>query len=244
MKRDKNRTLKKTYSSDLHYFGTIEAAEQLLHVGDFMSDDGKYKNAEQLLLVPPKIYSAQMETEDPSTVIARQSLGVNYWRQGRFTEVADLQEQVLAVRKRVLGEDHPGTLSTMNNLGITYRNQGQLTRAADLQEQTLALKRRILGEDYLSTLNSMINVGAIYADQGRLHETVKLQEKAMSATRQLGTWESHPYLPEVMSDLGVTYLFQGQHSEALLMHRETLAAKFARHTRNVEGCHGWYQRRV
>jgi hypothetical protein len=51
--------------------GTVEAAEQLLRVGDFMNDDGKYKNAEQLLLQSTKIYSAQMGNEHPSTLIAR-----------------------------------------------------------------------------------------------------------------------------------------------------------------------------
>jgi hypothetical protein len=46
-----------------------------------------------------------------------------------------LEEQALAVRRRMLGEEHPDALGSMNNLAATLWAQGDLAGARSLQEQ-------------------------------------------------------------------------------------------------------------
>ena len=51
--------------------------------------------------------------------------------------LVDLEETVLAARKRVLGAAHPDTLTTAGDLALAYADQGNLAEAAALQEEVL-----------------------------------------------------------------------------------------------------------
>lgn len=62
-----------------------------------------------------------------------------------------LDEQTLADRVRVLGEDHPQTLSSHNNLAVAYQAAGDLGPAIPLYEQALVGCVRVLGEDHPQT---------------------------------------------------------------------------------------------
>jgi Tetratricopeptide repeat len=52
-----------------------------------------------------------------------------------YTETRRLQEPLLEMQKRVLGEEHPDTLLTMNNLALTLMAQGDYQGARQLQER-------------------------------------------------------------------------------------------------------------
>ena len=87
--------------------------------------------------------------------------GSYLWSRGQYGQALTLEEQVLAIRRRVLGDDHPNTLTSMNNLAETRRALGDLQGARDLHEQALAARRRVLGDDHPDTLTSMNNLAAV-----------------------------------------------------------------------------------
>ena len=61
--------------------------------------------------------------------------------QGDLADTRRLHEQVLEVRRRVLGEEHPDTIRSMNNLAVILRAQGNLARAHKIYEQVLEVRR-------------------------------------------------------------------------------------------------------
>ena len=63
-------------------------------------------------------------------------------------------EDILARRRRDLGEDHPDTLAAASNLAVSLRAAGEYQAARELDEDTLARRRRVLGEDHPDTLAS------------------------------------------------------------------------------------------
>ena len=69
-----------------------------------------------------------------------------------------LDEDILARRRRDLGEDHPGTLTAASNLAVSLRAAGEYQAARELGEDTLARRRRVLGEDHPDTLASASNL--------------------------------------------------------------------------------------
>jgi hypothetical protein len=75
-----------------------------------------------------------------------------------------LQEQVLRVRRRVLGEEHPDTLSSMNNLAGTLHAQGDLPGARMVLDQVLNVRRRVLGKEHPDTVNSAWNLFCTLSD--------------------------------------------------------------------------------
>ena len=64
-----------------------------------------------------------------------------------------MDEDTLARRRRVQGDDHPHTLSSANNLASDLRNLGEHQAARELDADTLT-RHRVLGDDHPDTLIS------------------------------------------------------------------------------------------
>jgi len=62
-----------------------------------------------------------------------------------------LDEDILARRRRDLGEDHPDTLAAASHLAVSLRADGEYQAARELGEDTLARRRGVLGEDHHDT---------------------------------------------------------------------------------------------
>ncbi|KAI5809273.1 P-loop containing nucleoside triphosphate hydrolase protein [Pyronema omphalodes] len=125
---------------------------------------------------------------------------------GRLEEVQKLEEKVLEVRRRTLGEEHPDTLHTMQSLAITYKQlSGRLKEAQELEEKVLEVKRRILGEEHPDTLRSMQSLAITYSQLGgRLEEVQQLEEKVLEVKRRI-LGEEHPDTLCSMQSLAITY---------------------------------------
>ncbi|HSO55527.1 MAG TPA: tetratricopeptide repeat protein [Actinomycetes bacterium] len=48
------------------------------------------------------------------------------WSRGEYRQALTLDEQALAARRWVLGDDHPNTLTSMNNLAAVRRELDEL----------------------------------------------------------------------------------------------------------------------
>lgn len=81
------------------------------------------------------------EHEHPDTVVAMQSLSINYSKGGRNKEALELSEKVLELRKKILGEEHPDTVDAMYNLSFDYKNSGRNKEALELFEKVLEPKK-------------------------------------------------------------------------------------------------------
>jgi hypothetical protein len=69
-----------------------------------------------------------------------------------------LEEKVLEVSKRALGEEHPDTLLSMGNLAASYSDLGRLQDAVELEEKVLEARKRMLGKEHPRTLLSINNL--------------------------------------------------------------------------------------
>jgi len=90
-----------------------------------------------------------------------------------------LDEDILARRRRDLGEDHPDTLAAASNLAVSLRAAGEYQAARELAEDTLARRRRVLGEDHPDTLASADNLAMTWAGS--------------ASTRRPGSWPTTPW---------------------------------------------------
>jgi hypothetical protein len=60
----------------------------------------------------------------------------------------------MAIRKRVLGEEHPDTLTSMSNLAFTLKKHGRDEEAIKLMEDCKLLQELVLGAEHPNTLSS------------------------------------------------------------------------------------------
>ncbi|WP_203097920.1 tetratricopeptide repeat protein [Skermanella rosea] len=114
---------------------------------------------------------------------------------------------MLALRRRVLGDEHPDTLTSMSNLALTLGAQGNHGGARALEEQVLALRRGVLGDEHPDTLTSMNNLAgtllhlgdaqgarALVADA--LPVALRKYGRAPEFSRALVAWAKYLGVPE------------------------------------------------
>jgi tetratricopeptide (TPR) repeat protein len=130
--------------------------------------------------------------------------------QGDYAGARRLQERVLEVTTRVLGEEHEVTLASMHNLALTLETQGDLPGAGRLQERVLEVNVRTLGNENIRTLASMNNLAKTLGEQGDCAGARPLQERvAELITRLCG--EDDPRTLRAMNNLAGTLRAQGDH---------------------------------
>ena len=57
--------------------------------------------------------------------------------QGRWKDAESLQQEILEISTRTLGQEHPSTLTRIANLAETYNDQGRWQDAESLQQEIL-----------------------------------------------------------------------------------------------------------
>ena len=178
-----------------------------------MSENGDWKNAEQLEVQVLDMRKKLLGAEHLDTLTSMGNLASTYRYQGRFNEAEQLQFQVMNMRKKLLGTEHPDTLTSMGNLAMTYRNLGRWNEAEQLQFQVMDMRKRLLGVEHPDTLKSMGNLANIYWIQRRLDEAEKLEVQVMDMTKKrLGA--EHPDTLKSMANLAGTYRYQERWNEA------------------------------
>jgi Tetratricopeptide repeat len=83
------------------------------------------------------------------------NLASTLWNQGDLPGARRLQEAVLEIAKRVLGEEHTDTLTSMNNLAVTLWQQGETVGARRLQEASVQGRLRTLGAQHPDTMRGI-----------------------------------------------------------------------------------------
>jgi tetratricopeptide (TPR) repeat protein len=178
------------------------------------------------LLLPHALVVADhaegLEVEAETTASLRSAAGWYLWSRGQYRQALALEEQALAARRRVLGEDHPDTLDAINNLGQTRRDLGDLDGARELHEQGLAGCRRVLGEDHPDTLTSMNNLAAIRRGLGDLDGARQLHEQTLAGLRRV-LGEDHPDTLTSMDNLAKVHRELGDLDGARRLHEQALA---------------------
>jgi tetratricopeptide (TPR) repeat protein len=142
--------------------------------------------------------------------------------QGRYGEAEPLYQQVLAIMRERLGEQHPHTATILNNLAALYQAQGRYDEAEPLYQQALAIRKAQLGEQHPDTAASLNNLAGLYEAQGRYDEAEPLYQQALAIVRKrLG--EQHPLTATILSNLAALYQAQGRYDEAEPLYQQALA---------------------
>ncbi len=132
----------------------------------------------------------------------------------RSSEAEKKIREALAIRSRVLGQDHPETAVTLDDLAHCLKDQGQHARALALFEKALAGRRKSLGEEHPDTATSCMNVATCLTAQGKHAQALALSEKALAINRQV-LGEEHPDTARSYNHLAVCLVSQGQRARAL-----------------------------
>ena len=177
-------------------------------------------------IIKPAIETIDTKFEDQPEVDAqlRQALADLYWVFGLYDAAMPLQEQALATRRRVLGEEHPDTLTSISQTGILLQAQGKLDEAEPYYLEALEKRRRVLGDEHLDTLISMSGMNFLLQGQGKLAEAEPYGREVLEIRRRvLGDEDRYTLLS--ISNMCTLLMYQGKLDEAEPYCREALETR-------------------
>jgi CHAT domain-containing protein/Tfp pilus assembly protein PilF len=143
-------------------------------------------------------------------------------QKAQYRQAQSLLEKALAIRRRVLGEEHPDTALSYNDLAQNLKAQGQYVKAQPLQEKALAIRRRTQGDEHPETAGCFNNLADILTEQGKYKEAQPLFEKALGIRRQL-LGDEHPRTAVCYHNLAGNLHRQRRLAEALPLAEKALA---------------------
>jgi tetratricopeptide (TPR) repeat protein/tRNA A-37 threonylcarbamoyl transferase component Bud32 len=166
-------------------------------------------------ILKPAINAAQTQFKDQPVVDANllHTIGDLYRVLGLYPDAVPLEEQALAIRRRVLGEDDPDTLTSLNDLGVVLEQQGKWPEAEKYYREALEKREKLLGPDHKSTLTSLGNLGNFLRARGNYKEAEPLLRSAVERSKRvLGETNRDTFIQ--MNCLGFLYISEGRMAEA------------------------------
>ena len=142
-----------------------------------------------------------------------QTLAFTLHKLGLFDAAHGPQEESLAIRRRVLGNEHPDTLISISSMGFLLEALGKLGEAELYLREAMETGRRVLGDKNPDTLTSISHLGLLLQSQGKLAEAELYYRESLQKRRQaLG--DEHPDTLGAMNNMGYLLQAQGKLAEA------------------------------
>ena len=184
----------------------------------------------------PQPTPATTSTEDQTlntTLGLKDSLGAALTKQGKYSEAAELLQEVLTTRESLnQSPTSPGMLCTMNNLAAALHHQGHLVSAESLNRRVLESKTQTLGISHPNTLTTMHNLAALLAHQGpgnnkdsaKLSEAAEMMQRALQLSQEVNGPRSSSTLRFMANQVDIL-LKQEKYEQAEGLAREVLALR-------------------
>lgn len=164
----------------------------------------------------PETLQSRLAEADTATVLI-----FDLYAKGDYGQLADVAEQQLKIRRRILGRNHPQTAESMVFVAIGLEELGQYGPAESLLREALSLNRKILGGEHPNLATNLNNLGRLLQTTGEYGEAKSLFREALAMDRRL--WGNRNV--DVAIDLNnLAFLLQGQgnYHEAEPLYREAL----------------------
>ncbi|HEX7186451.1 MAG TPA: serine/threonine-protein kinase [Thermoanaerobaculia bacterium] len=195
--------------------------EMLTLLGRIYERRGAYEQALPLL---DQAVALGRRTLGPSRELAQSlnDLGVALGQKAELDAARAALEEALAMRRKVLGEEHPEVAVSHSELGRTLFDQGRLGEAEAHFRSALAIRRKVLGPADHETATSMSDLGLLLRQKGDRAGAETLFRETLALTRK-SSGPKHPDTGTALANLALTVNERGDHAAAEAMFREALA---------------------
>jgi tetratricopeptide (TPR) repeat protein len=151
-------------------------------------------------------------------------LGVIRRDKGDFAAADRLLGEALALRHRLLGNEHTDVAVTASELGRVARDLGDLGRAETLTAETLRIRRKVYGEEHTETATTENDLALILLDQGKLSDAAALLRQSLAVHRKV-FGENHAAVARILNNLAVVTEQMGDLAGAESLLRQSLAIR-------------------
>ncbi|MFD3497421.1 FxSxx-COOH system tetratricopeptide repeat protein [Streptomyces sp. NPDC058678] len=156
-----------------------ELIDSLCEMADARRYQGRFQEARELGKEATELARSLFGSDDPATLRATHSWGVDLRLCGQFKEALPLDQENARLRDLLFGPASFFTLNTLNGLAIDMREGGDYPGARDFQEDVHRRARTALGEEHPLTLRIARNLAVCRRRDGALAEAAKLAEETL-----------------------------------------------------------------
>ena len=175
----------------------LALATSLNNLAVLYKSQGRYLEAESLILRSLSIYEKQLGADNPSVANSLNNLAALYRTQGRYSEAEPLYLRSLSIWEKQLGADHTLVATSLNNLALLYRTQGRYTEAEPLYLRSLSIDEKVYGADHPEIATDLNNLAMLYNVQGNYADAKKLSQRALTIFQEV-LGNQHPHTQQVL----------------------------------------------
>ena len=101
-----------------------------------------------------------------------------------YSAATELTGRALAIRERVLGDEHPDTVTARIRLARLFAAQTDFARAEPLFLRALAAREKSPGPEHPDTASTLTDLALLYQDAGDYDKSERLQRRALSVNEK------------------------------------------------------------
>jgi len=150
-------------------------------------------------------------------VYSKEQLGLAPLDQSKLAEAETMFHEVVAIRKKVLGETDPKVAWALDHLGLSLELEHKLAESVSVHREALALRRKLFGNENQAVDQSLKHLAIALQDYGNAVEAETLYRESLAMERK-GKWNAS----ETLNHMGHLFSSQGRLEEAASAYREAL----------------------
>ena len=201
----------------------VALAETMGALGELAYAQGDYKKAEsyfsrQLDTLRQRSPDSERQIADSLTELAMtvQQNTADYAR------ARTLNEDALAIRRRIFSPPHVAISESLNNLAMVYYRSKDYAAAAPLFNESLAMNRRLFGDTHPEVAANLNNLALVARDSGDYRKANELFEQVVAIDRQL-LGARHIQVARALNNWGESLRRGGEARRAETLLRESVS---------------------
>jgi hypothetical protein len=140
------------YAADMLECDDAWGRQLVLNLINFLYRWGDHDEAINLANLARTRWELELGAKDPQTLEAASRLSLFYWVTGQYTKSAEINLEILEIRRRVDGENSEMTLSTQLSVAGDLRAQGDFAGSARITGEAHQKARALFGDDDPATM--------------------------------------------------------------------------------------------
>jgi len=181
---------------------------------------GQYPEATQLLREAVEI-GRRTGVDTPGYAISLHNFASVLITLGDLSGAETHLREALAIRRKVLGQNHPDVYYSLNNLGYLLVNKGDWAGAEPFTREALALALRSVGEEHPFTAGAHNGLARVLEAKGEYAEAEKQFQQALDILRHANQGESWS-AAQISLNLGMLETDWGKYSQAEALARQSV----------------------
>ena len=139
-------------------------------------------------------------------------------RKGDYDGAEAIFSEVLALRRRLLGNDHPDVSITLDSYARVLKEKGEFERAETLQREAIAIARKVYGDEHMAIAITTGSLASILRASGNTARALPVYQEALALYEKLFS-PDHPNVSVLRSNTAgcLTELGRYDEAEALLL---------------------------